>query len=243
MGTIKNEIGNIYGSWNVVQYIGKPSNTNGSEWECSCIRCDNRQLIRGANLRRNKLPRCNNCCLCCGRRRSEVKFSRGNICDLCKKDNLTKWRDANQNEMKNTYRLWCKNNKNKICKNRLAVKQRYQTTPERFLNKMLKQKVNHHNHLVIQNSDKAYRCVVNVSIAYIISLWYKQDGKCALSGIPMSTMYKTIDCVSIDRIDRTIGYAEGNIQLVCRWINFGKNSFDDSDILKMLDKLRSTKDT
>lgn len=239
MGTIKNEIGNIYGSWEVIQYIGKPPNTNGSEWRCSCTRCGNKQIIRGANLRRNKLPKCNTCCLHCGKRRSETKFSRGNICDSCKKSNLTLWRNINEFKVKETYRLWCKNNVDKVKKNRSTVRRRYQTTPERFLNKMLKQKINHYNHLIAQNNDKACRYVVNISITYIVSLWYKQNGKCALSGIPMSTMFKTIDCVSIDRIDRTIGYIEGNIQLVCRWVNFGKNSFDDSDILKMFNKLRS----
>ena len=67
----------------------------------------------------------------------------------------------------------------------------------------------------------------NINIDYLISLWDKQNGKCALTGWGMTMVLGEgviqTNC-SIDRIDSSIGYVEGNIQLVCRIVNISKSN-------------------
>jgi hypothetical protein len=53
-------------------------------------------------------------------------------------------------------------------------------------------------------------------------LWNKQNGICALSGIPMTYCFdsgRVPTNVSVDRIDSTLGYIRGNTQLVCMAVN------------------------
>lgn len=61
-----------------------------------------------------------------------------------------------------------------------------------------------------------------LSTDYIHSLYVEQNGLCALSGVPMTHVVgegQVNTNISIDRIDSSVGYIEGNIQLVCRIVN------------------------
>jgi len=64
-------------------------------------------------------------------------------------------------------------------------------------------------------------------------LWDKQECKCALSGINM-TWHRgggnTDYACSIDRKDSDKGYVVGNIQLVCRTVNFMKSTLNDAQL-------------
>lgn len=66
----------------------------------------------------------------------------------------------------------------------------------------------------------------SIDLSYLCSLWESQAGKCAITGWQM-TMRLADGVVStnasIDRIDSSIGYKEGNIQLVCRCANVAKH--------------------
>lgn len=66
---------------------------------------------------------------------------------------------------------------------------------------------------------------------FFMELWEKQNGRCALSGVPMTwgVVYGRIRSartsdehtqVSIDRIDNNLGYTRDNIQLVCYIVNY-----------------------
>lgn len=59
-------------------------------------------------------------------------------------------------------------------------------------------------------------------------LYQKQEGKCALSGLPISFGAKTVDpsTASLDRIDSTKGYTSENIQWVHKDINLMKMDFE-----------------
>lgn len=71
----------------------------------------------------------------------------------------------------------------------------------------------------------------DIDIDFIQSLWNYQEGKCALTGKPMTYRGKknsqeSFDSFSIDRIDSSKGYVKDNIQLV-RWgVNSIKNNMD-----------------
>lgn len=61
----------------------------------------------------------------------------------------------------------------------------------------------------------------HISKEYLWSLYEQQDGKCALSGLSISFAEKTTEPneASLDRIDSSIGYIEGNVQWVHKDIN------------------------
>lgn len=60
----------------------------------------------------------------------------------------------------------------------------------------------------------------------IVGLWFKQDGKCAITGRPMTCirgMGQVLTNASVDRIDSDKTYTTDNIQLVCNIVNLMKN--------------------
>ncbi len=70
----------------------------------------------------------------------------------------------------------------------------------------------------------------------IIDLYYKQKGKCALSGEKLTTIVLENNGIndfnlSIDRKDSSKGYTIDNIQLVGALINIMKNDMDEKDFL------------
>lgn len=64
-----------------------------------------------------------------------------------------------------------------------------------------------------------------LDVDFLVELYNKQDGKCAISGIPMTHIAGqgvVATNVSMDRIDNTVGYKKDNVQLTCRFINQAK---------------------
>lgn len=66
-----------------------------------------------------------------------------------------------------------------------------------------------------------------ITIDYISDLLVKQDFKCALSGINIECAYKDSHTASLDRIDSSKGYIEGNVQWVHKVINDMKSNRED----------------
>jgi hypothetical protein len=75
-----------------------------------------------------------------------------------------------------------------------------------------------------------------VSLDALETLWFAQQGKCALTGWPMTMELGNgvvqTNC-SIDRIDSDKGYVVGNVQLVCRIANIAKSSLTTSDFANL----------
>lgn len=74
----------------------------------------------------------------------------------------------------------------------------------------------------------------NLTEEYIKYLWDKQNGLCALSGIPMTYQYENgpIETnASVDRIDSSEGYIIGNVQLTCWAVNRMKGQMDNEHLL------------
>jgi hypothetical protein len=62
----------------------------------------------------------------------------------------------------------------------------------------------------------------SITIEYVWCLFLKQKRKCALSGMPLqfqSKSWLTDGNASLDRIDSSVGYVEGNVQWVDKDIN------------------------
>lgn len=72
---------------------------------------------------------------------------------------------------------------------------------------------------------------VSITLDYLVDLWERQQGVCALSGKKMDHKFNSPFGVSIDRIDSKDCYRDGNVQLVCQAINFAKNGFTNEEFL------------
>lgn len=76
----------------------------------------------------------------------------------------------------------------------------------------------------------------DLSLDFLLSLYEKQKGLCAISGLPMthiSGQGKQAFNISIDRIDSSRNYEEDNVQLVCCALNIMKSDFIEQDFIKI----------
>ena len=73
-----------------------------------------------------------------------------------------------------------------------------------------------------------------LTIEDIWNIYEKQEGVCALSGVPIGWAEKGLTATaSIDRIDSSEGYILENVQLVHKDINFMKQQFDQEYFVNM----------
>lgn len=87
--------------------------------------------------------------------------------------------------------------------------------------------------------DKAKRRNLEFSLSKeeLYSYFEIQEEKCALTGVKLTfNIRKNKDysgTASVDRIDSSKGYVKGNVQWVCKDINFAKQSLSQKDFIKM----------
>lgn len=62
----------------------------------------------------------------------------------------------------------------------------------------------------------------DLSAEYLYQLFKQQGGNCALSGVPMSVARHHPLCLSLDKIDASKDYAEGNVQWLAWFVNRAK---------------------
>lgn len=70
----------------------------------------------------------------------------------------------------------------------------------------------------------------NITLNYIWELFLKQERKCALSGMDLKFEYKK-QTASLDRIDSSKGYIEGNVQWLHKDINRLKNNYSEKQLI------------
>lgn len=85
----------------------------------------------------------------------------------------------------------------------------------------------------------------DITLEYLKDLWEKQNGTCAISGVKMELPATLAEnrsspfCASLDRIDSSIGYMQGNVQFVTQFCNLGKRSFDTDIVLNFIQAVKS----
>ena len=73
----------------------------------------------------------------------------------------------------------------------------------------------------------------DLSTEYLTELWDNQDGKCALSGVDLGYIGCGWCTASVDRIDPTKGYIEGNVQWTAWRVNDAKSNMRNDDFINM----------
>lgn len=75
-----------------------------------------------------------------------------------------------------------------------------------------------------------------VNPEFLTGLWVTQDGRCAVTDVPMTHVQgagrRIWTNVTVDRIDPDVGYVEGNVRLVCKAVNYMKNAMSDAEMFQ-----------
>lgn len=134
---------------------------------------------------------------------------------------------------------FCKNKSNKHkdglntyckeCQSKIETEYRKTLEDETSLDFKLK-----HCFYSAKSRAKKLKIEFNLTLDYIKYLYNKQNGLCAISGIPMTYRYidNSIDTgISVDKIDPCKGYVMGNVQLVCWAVNRMKWNMDLKKLL------------
>jgi len=87
----------------------------------------------------------------------------------------------------------------------------------------------------IKNCAKKRKILFNITIQQIWELFLKQNKTCVLTGLPLnfpSRNEKFDGTASLDRIDSTRGYIDGNIQWVHKDVNFMKQQLSTHQLVE-----------
>lgn len=88
---------------------------------------------------------------------------------------------------------------------------------------------------IIRYSAKKRKIIFDITLEYLWNLFEKQKRKCALSGLEIyfaPSYRKNQTTASLDRIDSSKGYIEGNVQWVHKDINYMKNNLSEEKLLE-----------
>lgn len=84
----------------------------------------------------------------------------------------------------------------------------------------------------------------DLSSEFIIELFYKQKGKCAISGLDLHTRLrsgKNTQNASVDRINPLKGYTKDNVQLVCSQVNMMKSNMSSEELYMFCEAIMKNK--
>jgi hypothetical protein len=94
------------------------------------------------------------------------------------------------------------------------------------------------NHAKSRNKERKNPRDFNITVESVSQLWEKQKGICPFTGwaliLPVDSeghLEFKINNASLDRINNSIGYINGNIRFVSVMANFARNKFSDEDLI------------
>ena len=74
---------------------------------------------------------------------------------------------------------------------------------------------------------------VSITKEQLHKVLVQSNGKCAISGLALDTMFNSCVKASIDRIDSNRGYTLNNIQVVASCVNIAKSDLPQEDFIKL----------
>ena len=92
----------------------------------------------------------------------------------------------------------------------------------------------------VRRRSKLKNNYTDIDLEFLMYLWNKQNGKCALTGMDMTYKFyegRVNTNVSVDRIDSSKGYTRDNVQLVCMAANQMKNDLSMNEFVDMCERV------
>jgi dCMP deaminase len=226
------------------KFIGKKKRISKSTWRCRCS-CGKEVFVMATNLR-NK-GKGTRSCGCKFLKSKKYNFNDltgckfGYLTVVNKSDKFTKTRgviwvckcecgeicDVPTNSLTSGNKITCGNKKNHTNNKLDPLRRRCGEIPLSHINNTK------------QNAIKR-NFLFTVTPEYLWDLFIKQNKKCALSDIPLqftphrsdTSTRKDFTNASLDRIDNSIGYIEGNVRWVHKKINIMRMALNDEQFLE-----------
>ena len=146
-------------------------------------------------------------------------------CLVCKEYKELDNFDTNKNNAHRAYKdRRCKSCKAKAAKTRKL--QRYNKDP---LRRIMVERVSG-----AKERAKKKNTYCDITLEDVQFLWKQQEGKCAISGLPMTYEMgkgRVHSNLSIDQIEPSMGYTLSNIQLVCMAVNQMKSDLGTKELI------------
>jgi hypothetical protein len=225
---IESFIGKKFGKWTVLEFSGRDKHRK-SLWKCKCL-CGEIQNKSRNILVTGRSTQCRKC------------KDKKQIINLVGK-RFGKWTVVKQaqNDQKNNCLMWecfCEcgvrskvrgkcllsggSTQCRACKDKSMISE--EIVPAFMFNR-------------IKQGSQKRGIDFSISKKYIEKKLIEQNKECALSGLPIEI--RSIDGykASLDRIDSSKGYVEGNVQWVVQEINFMKQSLSENDFVNLCKKV------
>jgi len=78
-----------------------------------------------------------------------------------------------------------------------------------------------------KSADKKYERPFDLDIEFLLELYDRQGGRCALTGAPMTHQRHDMLAASLDRIDASKGHTKDNVQIIVSGLNRAKREYDN----------------
>ena len=124
-----------------------------------------------------------------------------------------KWREANSDY----YSRWQKENRDKTDLNN----RKYQST------------IQYQSKYVLREIKKKRDKDTDLTVEFLIALWDSQKGLCSITSKYMDLSKGRglkPNTPSLDRIDSTVGYKQGNVRWLCMCVNMLKGKMSDAEM-------------
>lgn len=213
---VKDITGRKFNNWKVIERA--KSKKGQALWRCVCV-CGQERIISGYKLRNGKIKGCRRCCKVIDLTGQKINkwlvlerdFSKNkNVCWICRCD---------CGNVKSVFGCHLTRNKTVCCRKCSEHKN--------------KERINTRIWSRIKYSAKKRNLEFNLGETseakkYLYDLFLEQEGKCALSGVPIYFANTIEDdkhgvtTASLDRIDSGKGYIRDNIQWVHKDVNLMK---------------------
>ncbi len=148
-------------------------------------------------------------------------------CKVCRKQYMEQYIADNYDKLRQQHRDSYQRDKKK---RQTAVKVANQRSPESFLRHLMHHITKNSTYKRAKKHSNPAVLDVQINFSYLWQLYIMQDGKCARTGIPLDHKWNLLTSMSVDRIDSTKGYVPGNVQIICQFVNLGKNDHSNEEI-------------
>lgn len=166
-------------------------------------------------------------CTCCKVEKDTSEFHKNKTqqygvnsrCKVCAKEAATEWSSANRDKRLIACRNYELKNKVSIAK-RKKDKRESMTLEDRFK-------------YLIKNAKSRKEYEVSIDVAYLRSVYEKQDGLCVYTKLPLLAIGNQLNTMSLDRVDSNKHYTGDNVQLVCVAINRMKLNHTEDQFIQL----------
>lgn len=83
-------------------------------------------------------------------------------------------------------------------------------------------------------------CDVLIDYEFLLDLYNRQEGRCAVTGLEMVYRFQDLRSISINRTDSNRGFIPDNVQLVCGAVIQAAKYYSQAEMLEFIREIRAT---